>query len=84
MPGWYLKNSKQAATLKAQVLAQYGPLCHLCGGEITEDFTLDHLIPRSHGGNHEAWNLRPAHRQCNQRRGNKPLPRRVPRPSRKW
>lgn len=31
--------------------------------------TLDHITPRSHGGNHEPENLRTAHRWCNSVRG---------------
>lgn len=31
--------------------------------------TLDHIVPRAHGGDHSLGNLRLAHRQCNLRRG---------------
>jgi len=85
VPGYWKPNSRAYQTLKATVVGEYGYLCHLCGGEIEDgEFNLDHLVPRSRGGSDEPWNLRPAHRACNVRRGNRPLPQRTPRPSRKW
>lgn len=76
----------------ANVLALYGPTCHLCGRDGAS--TADHLIPRSKGG--PMWdlaNLRPAHRACNIARGamdleewfrRHPLQRPALAPSRKW
>lgn len=57
------------------------PPCHLCGKEI--DYSLpkgfkgspemDDIIPVSRGGNPlDPENLRPAHKLCNQKRGNLP------------
>lgn len=50
--------------------------CWLCGKKI--DWTrqglrpsLDHVIPRSHGGTEHESNLRLAHVGCNAKRGNK-------------
>ena len=51
--------------------------CQICGepvdwtAEPNSDWypTLDHITPRSHGGNHEPENLRTAHRWCNSVRG---------------
>ena len=44
--------------------------CHLCGGvfQYGDRVEADHLIPGDPGSP-----LAPAHRKCNQRRGNKPL-----------
>ena len=43
-------------------------LCYLCGELILSqnDFSLDHVIPKSKGGPTEPWNLYPAHRACNE------------------
>ncbi len=50
--------------------------CYLCrrlidfGNDGDDDgFSLDHLWPRSFGGESEEWNLLPAHRRCNSQRG---------------
>jgi hypothetical protein len=54
-------------------------ICWLCGGGIDPDApvgspasaTIDHVIPRSRGGANEETNVRPAHRRCNGRPGNR-------------
>lgn len=51
-------------------LAEYGHVCWLCG--LPGSNTADHVIPRSKGGSvYELANLAPAHRRCNESRGNK-------------
>jgi hypothetical protein len=40
-------------------------------GESDEGATVDHVIPRSHGGSDDAANLRLAHWRCNRARGNR-------------
>ena len=60
--------------------ARDGDLCTLCGCLI--DFSLrpndpgavslDHVVPRVHGGGSRVSNLRLAHRACNSRRGSSP------------
>ena len=57
--------------ITAAVLAAYGDTCHLCGKPGAT--TRDHLIPYSLGGTDELTNLRPAHRRCNSKRGNRVL-----------
>jgi 5-methylcytosine-specific restriction endonuclease McrA len=48
--------------------------CHLCGGEVTrEDWSIDHLVPLSFGGDHTRLNVKIAHTVCNARRGNRDL-----------
>lgn len=70
---------KVRAWLKAQ-----GMPCHICGRAI--DYTLpaghpmsfevDEIVPVSRGGSPiDRANVAPAHRICNERRGNKPLPK---------
>jgi len=50
--------------------------CLYCGSDLRHaapaDITLDHLLPRSAGGNNEATNLVTACRSCNSSRGAKP------------
>lgn len=51
--------------------------CSLCGhpiwhsGHDKQALTLDHIVPVSRGGTNDANNLRPAHRGCNSKRGNR-------------
>lgn len=61
-----------------EVFDFWGWVCHLCGEGISrhagkDDWmkvTLDHVIPLSRGGTHTWDNVRPAHRKCNERKGN--------------
>ncbi len=68
---------KVRAWLRAQALP-----CHLCGRPIDYSlpagdpwsFEVDEIVPVSKGGSPiDRANVAPAHRICNQRRGNKPL-----------
>jgi 5-methylcytosine-specific restriction endonuclease McrA len=56
--------------IREQVFAIYGKQCHYCGYE-DEVMTVDHLLPRSRGGDNSLENLIPACRKCNYARGNK-------------
>jgi hypothetical protein len=53
------------------ILAEFGRVCHICGGNIGIDGDLhfDHVIPLSRGGAHAQENIRPAHKLCNLRKG---------------
>lgn len=55
--------------------------CWMCGGHYTaaNPRQHDHLIPASRGGPDDLWNMAPACRRCNVRRGNMPLPETVAR-----
>lgn len=73
---------KARAWLKAQGLP-----CHLCGRAIDYglqagdpmSFEVDEIVPVSRGGSpYDRGNIAPAHRICNERRGNRPL-KRMPR-----
>ncbi len=70
---------KVRAWLKAQ-----GRPCHICGRAIDYSlpaghpmsFEVDEIVPVSKGGSPiDRSNVAPAHRICNERRGNKPLRR---------
>ena len=51
-------------------LEQYGEVCWLCG--LPGSNTADHVVPRSKGGAvYDLMNLAPAHRKCNESRGNR-------------
>lgn len=55
-----------AGWMKTQFEAQ-GGCCALCQLPLAEDeFEIDHIIPVSHGGPNEAWNLQLLHPLCNQ------------------
>lgn len=54
----------------AKVAKRDGWRCHICARKVTrKDWSLDHLIPLSHGGTHTYTNVALAHRQCNSMRG---------------
>lgn len=65
------------AALRAAVYARDGDVCWLCGTYVDRLCghndecapTVDHVVPRKHGGPHTLDNLRTAHRSCNGRRG---------------
>jgi 5-methylcytosine-specific restriction endonuclease McrA len=83
---------RRVAQLRAKVIERWGRRCHLCKEDIVGQVSVDHLIPRSRGGTDDIENLRPAHLECNKRRGARrahrlPPPRSaatLPAPSRKW
>lgn len=51
-------------------LAEYGTTCWLCG--LPGATSADHVIPRSKGGAvYDLANLGPAHKRCNESRGNR-------------
>lgn len=62
-----------------EVFDFWGWVCHLCGHDIDpsagkDDWgkvTLDHVIPLSRGGQHVWDNVKPAHRRCNELKGNR-------------
>lgn len=77
MTGW--TSGAKTAALRELVVADYGPWCWLCRGAIDltlpsthkRGLSLDHVVPRSRGGDDSVANLRPAHLSCNCRRGNR-------------
>jgi 5-methylcytosine-specific restriction endonuclease McrA len=62
---------RKAQSYVEQTLATYGRVCWLCG--LPGANTADHIIPRSKGGAvYDLRNLGPAHKPCNESRGNRP------------
>lgn len=66
MSTWGGRKAQRQAAL---CFALYGTACYLCGRPGAD--TVDHVVPRQHGGSNSLDNLRPAHRYCNQARGNR-------------
>lgn len=73
--------SSKTTSLRAALADRDGPRCWMCGDELLlrRDqcghplyATLDHVVPRAHGGSSEIENLRLACRSCNNRRGCQP------------
>jgi 5-methylcytosine-specific restriction endonuclease McrA len=53
--------------------------CGLCNRPIEdrEELSVDHIHPKSLGGENRRYNFQPAHIKCNNRRGNKPIEKTV-------
>lgn len=57
----------------ARIVAEFGMVCHICGGEIgsMSHLDFDHVVPIARGGGHVQENLLPSHSSCNRRKGAK-------------
>lgn len=74
-------SSRNTPLLKARIFYRDKGICQICNEPIDltleypdmQSFSVDHIIPRSHGGNHALSNLQAAHLVCNIKRGNQPL-----------
>jgi 5-methylcytosine-specific restriction endonuclease McrA len=76
---WHTKRRGQRITA---LMARDGLNCAICGEALDRHIkdvnharyiTLDHILPRSHGGLDDLSNLRLAHQECNSLRGNDPI-----------
>lgn len=76
----YVRIPRRLLTLplsRRNVLKRDNYMCQYCGARPgKEDLTLDHVVPRSRGGEHSWENLVAACTSCNRRKGNH-LPREV-------
>lgn len=45
--------------------------CGICGEIIKKGWTVDHIIPKSRGGNNDLSNLQPTHGKCNNLKADK-------------
>jgi 5-methylcytosine-specific restriction endonuclease McrA len=76
---------------RCKALRAQGGACWICGNPIDrnlpythrESWTADHVTPRSKGGA-LLGELRPAHRHCNSRRGNRTTSVASPITAKKW
>lgn len=57
------------------LFARDGAKCAICDLSLGDDVTLDHIVPRLHGGITHSSNLRLAHKACNEKRGDSGCPR---------
>lgn len=50
-------------------------ICYLCNKKIEsfKDASIDHVVPKFHGGKNDVTNCRIAHRSCNSKKGSKLL-----------
>jgi HNH endonuclease len=64
-------NSKQRKMMRESLWFKR-PICFVCQKEISNfaDCTLEHVLPKSLGGNDKKYNLGISHRLCNHLRGN--------------
>jgi 5-methylcytosine-specific restriction endonuclease McrA len=62
--------SRLAAQLRALANASPAFRCPICQDlrRPNDDWVVDHIVPRAHGGSDDATNLRVVHRSCNGRR----------------
>lgn len=72
LPSLRCWRGRYSTRLKGRVLAIKGRTCWLCG--LPGADSIDHVIPRSRGGDDTDPNLMPAHVLCNVQRGNGPPP----------
>lgn len=76
-PGSTGSTSWISAAERYAIYARDGWVCWICNEPVDRDAdildnrypSLDHVLPRKHGGTHSPNNLRTAHRQCNSKRG---------------
>ncbi len=59
------------------LLQRDGGKCFLCGIELGEDITRDHLVPVAHGGPNHISNLVLMHRSCNVAVGHMPVMQKI-------
>lgn len=53
------------------IIAGHKPICPACNKPITDvqDFSMDHIFPRTMGGGNNLGNLQPMHKSCNEHKG---------------
>ncbi|MFJ3394010.1 HNH endonuclease [Leifsonia aquatica] len=70
IPEW---GGRRAQDMVVLTLETYGTICRLCG--LPGADSADHIVPRSKAPEltWELSNLRPAHKRCNEARGNREL-----------
>lgn len=68
LPCW---NGRLVHRVLVVVLETYGDVCVHC--RLPGSTSVEHVIPRSRGGDDSLANTRPAHLVCNQERGVRPM-----------
>lgn len=68
------KMSSYDRRMRRRALLKHSRHCHWCGKKLSNrTATLDHLLPRAHGGGDHLANLVLACKPCNLRRGTKEI-----------
>jgi 5-methylcytosine-specific restriction endonuclease McrA len=71
------RSAKKIRAMRPRIIERYGMTCYLCLRPILfgttsmhpAALTLDHVVPIAQGGRDTEDNLRPAHRACNEDKG---------------
>ena len=62
----------QKAQVKSSILEKTGGVCAVCGRPLSQSkVTIDHYIPKYHGGTDDERNLLPLCRNCNKSKGSR-------------
>ena len=57
---------------RKNIILRDGNVCQYCGGDFhTDDLTMDHIIPKSQGGEKSWKNIVASCKPCNQKKGNR-------------
>ena len=57
---------------RKNIILRDGNICQYCGGDFhTDDLTMDHIIPKSQGGEKSWKNIVASCKPCNQKKGNR-------------
>lgn len=78
LPGLPCWAGRYVSQVRARVLTTYGDTCCHCHRPGAR--SVEHVRPRAFGGTDQLENLRPAHLDCNIRRGTDPMPGWAPSP----
>lgn len=69
------RNSYQRRELKRRMYSNQNAICYICNKYMTfKDASVDHVIPLSKGGSSEEENLKLAHKDCNDKKGDLLIP----------
>ena len=57
---------------RKNIILRDGNICQYCGGDFpTDDLTMDHIVPKSQGGEKSWKNIVASCKPCNQKKGNR-------------
>lgn len=72
-PAKVVKGMSQKEVTREKLLERDGDQCWFCGRTMGADKTIEHLVPKSAGGNNSLANYALAHRACNAHAADMPL-----------
>lgn len=67
---WYIRRNRTRGYVGRLASAQ-GFICAICGTEMDDEPTIDHVIPLAKNGNDGPGNIVAAHRICNNRKADR-------------